>query len=61
MTGGFVVDGKVEKWSSTKYDKTVEPMLRCVNESICTLDFPKPKGGGKVHVHYPFSFDPNEK
>ena len=36
-------------------NKSVES---CVGETISTIQFPKPKGGGMVNVRYPFVFQP---
>ena len=32
--------------------------IECMSESMMTVMFPPPDGGGMVHVSYPFVFEP---
>jgi hypothetical protein len=36
-------------------------LKECIQETIYSLEFPKPKGGGHVKVKYPFTFRPSGK
>jgi len=51
-------DGSVKELSSNS-DSIDQPVLHpCLKEQISKWKFPEPKGGGVVHVKYPFVFNP---
>lgn len=50
--GGIVESAEIDEAASAKH-----PLLQeCIRETIYTLDLPAPKGGGIVHIRYPFTF-----
>jgi hypothetical protein len=51
--GGEV--GSAMYQSSTVYE---ESLVDCIGRAICDFQFPKPDGGGRIIVSYPFTFTP---
>jgi hypothetical protein len=54
--GGIVEDASVGE-ESTLHDEEFET---CMSESMMTMTFPPPKGGGTVAVTYPIDFSPGD-
>lgn len=52
--GGIVDDAKPGEGTDMMHPE----FLECMSESMMTVMFPPPEGGGVVHVTYPFLFEP---
>jgi TonB family protein len=52
----IVADGKVAEATVKQSTLGHEPVEKCITERLLRWEFPKPKGGGKVVVSYPFIF-----
>lgn len=49
-------DGRVLDFDSASSDISLQSLHACLREKISQWTFPAPKGGGVVHVKYPFIF-----
>lgn len=52
----ILADGSVSNTQSASSDIQEKELHNCVKERITQWKFPQPKGGGVVHVKYPFVF-----
>jgi len=56
--GGLVEESDVVAEEGLAYNETLED---CVRETVYTLEFPPPEGGGVVKVRYPLRFRPRDE
>jgi outer membrane biosynthesis protein TonB len=61
LTVKFVINGQGRLDSVKASGLKDRRVASCVEAAIKSIQFPKPKGGGKVTVRYPFAFKPATK